>query len=266
MSLKSIFSSDKKRYITGFVLVFILILLIWINNTYLIWAFIGILYLLGVSESLQLFQCPKHPLLFIIFTLIWIGALFNSSPLESGMFFLMLSAGFLAYKQSFSPKFLLPLIYPTLPFLTLYATYLDFGIESLVWLITTIAVSDTAAYFGGKLFGRNPLSQTSPKKTIEGALIGIFFAVVIGSILGIGIFHKGFLTAFVISLIVTLSGILGDLYESLLKRQAQLKDSGNILPGHGGILDRLDAILFGVVAMHFLLRFFTTHQEITLAF
>lgn len=266
MSLKNTFSSDKKRYMTGFILVLLLILLFWINNLYLTWIFLGAIYLLGLSESLQLFQCPKHPFIFVLSIFIWIGALFNSNPLESGIFFLMIAAGFLAYRQSFSSKFLLPLIYPTLPFLILYATYVDFGIESIIWLVVTIAVSDTAAYFGGKIFGKNPLSPTSPKKTIEGALIGIFFAVIIGSILGIGIFHKGFFIAFIISLIVTLSGILGDLYESLLKRQANLKDSGNILPGHGGILDRLDAILFGAVAMHFLLRFFITHQEITLVF
>lgn len=266
MGLKNAIFSDKKRYITGISLIIALTLLLWINNSYLIWFVLGIAFFIGIVESLRLFKCPNHPIIFLFAILIWIGALFNARPLESGIFFTMLLAGFLAYKQSIESKYLLAFIYPTLPFLILYATYRDFGIEAIIWLIATIAICDSAAYFGGRAFGKTPFSPTSPKKTIEGVVVGVIFAVSIGSILGIGVFHQNFFVSLFISLIVAISGVLGDLYESYLKRQAGLKDSGNILPGHGGILDRFDAVLFGGIAMHFLLYFFSSQPNQMIVF
>ncbi|WP_288644530.1 phosphatidate cytidylyltransferase, partial [uncultured Helicobacter sp.] len=103
-----------------------------------------------------------------------------------------------------------------------------------------------------KAFGKNKLSPTSPNKTIEGAIIGLALAVIIGSVVGIWALNVNFFISIVFCIIVGVSGIFGDLYESYLKRKAGLKDSGSIFPGHGGVLDRLDALLFGAIAMHFL--------------
>ena len=262
MGLKEALFSEKKRFLTGAVLILILVCLIWIDNPYLIWATLGASYLIAFSESLKLFACPKHPMFFGLACCIWFFALFNSRPLESGLFFLMLLAGVLAYKQRDAFKHLVVFIYPTLPFLALYAIYKDFGIDAITWLIIIIAICDSAAYFGGRAFGKTPLSPTSPKKTIEGVVIGVASAVAIGSLLGIGILHQNFFSSLFVSLIVALSGVVGDLYESHLKRQAGVKDSGKILPAHGGRLDRFDAVLFGGVAMHFLFYFFYTSASI----
>lgn len=108
------------------------------------------------------------------------------------------------------------------------------------------------AYFAGKTFGRTPFCETSPNKTLEGVVGGMIFAVIMGIFTSIN--EVGILGAIIVSAIVSLSSVFGDLYESYLKREAGVKDSGNILPGHGGVLDRVDGYLFGAIVMLVLLR------------
>jgi phosphatidate cytidylyltransferase len=110
------------------------------------------------------------------------------------------------------------------------------------------------AYFVGRSMGKTKFCQTSPNKTIEGVVGGVIVAAILGSIFSIGSF--GFIQALVISLIVALSSVFGDLFESYLKREANVKDSGDILPGHGGILDRTDGFLFAGIVMVVLLKAF----------
>lgn len=113
----------------------------------------------------------------------------------------------------------------------------------LLVLLATICIADSAAYFAGKNFGKHKLAPTiSPGKTWEGvygALIAVtLFALMLYSMLN----GKQFLI-FILLWTVTLLGVMGDLFESLMKRQARLKDSGSLLPGHGGILDRIDGLI-----------------------
>ena len=112
-------------------------------------------------------------------------------------------------------------------------------------------LSDTAGYFVGRRFGRHKLNElVSPKKTIEGSIGGLA-----GGVLGALIAHftilpeLGLLPAIALSLVATALGQAGDLCESLIKRSVGVKDSGTILPGHGGILDRSDAMLFSAAAV-----------------
>ena len=104
---------------------------------------------------------------------------------------------------------------------------------------------DIGSYFVGKKFGNHALSPISPSKTIEGAFGGLLFSILIGSSFGyilrwdFGIFIGGF-----VGILVAIFSLVGDLTESMMKRNAGLKDSGNFLPGHGGILDRIDSYLF----------------------
>ena len=104
-----------------------------------------------------------------------------------------------------------------------------------------IWVSDIGAYFIGKKFGKNKLAKNiSPGKTIEGALGGFFFNIICASILAL-FFDVSFYIMLFFATIITALSIFGDIYQSFLKRQANLKDSGSILPGHGGLFDRLDS-------------------------
>jgi phosphatidate cytidylyltransferase len=116
----------------------------------------------------------------------------------------------------------------------------------VIYLVLLIAVADTSAFFSGKRFGKNKLApDLSPGKTLEG-MVGALVGSVIWALLG-ALFFKLELGDWVyfilLSMVAVLLSIAGDLFESLLKRQAGEKDSGKILPGHGGVLDRIDSIL-----------------------
>lgn len=248
---------EKKRFITAIPMIGIAVIAIFLNYPLLIWALLGICFFIGFLESLKLFGLEPS-IAFVSGGLIcWVLAYFCTSPIISGIFVAMIIAGFLAYKQSIQPKSVLPFLYPTLPFLTLYALYLDKGISSVTWLIITVATTDIGAYFGGRVFGRTPFSITSPKKTLEGVGVGVSAGIVVGTIAGIGP-ANGFLCSLLTSALVAIVSVFGDLFESYLKREAGVKDSGKLLPGHGGILDRFDGILFGAVGMYFLLSLFSS--------
>ncbi|MDF2940415.1 MAG: hypothetical protein K0R66_1057 [Gammaproteobacteria bacterium] len=145
------------------------------------------------------------------------------------------------------PQYLLPV-----GLLTLVPTYvavvnLHQGSRTLLfYLIMLVCFGDTGAYFVGTKWGRHKLFPIlSPKKSVEG-LIG---ALVIGSIAGIGVIFFvpnqalfNYVMWFIFGMFLILVSVLGDVFESLVKRQCNIKDSGNILPGHGGMMDRLDSL------------------------
>ncbi len=110
-------------------------------------------------------------------------------------------------------------------------------------LIASIWINDTMAYIVGSLIGKTPFSSISPKKTWEGTTGGALLAVIVITAVGYYGFHLPPIHVFFISLIAAVAGTLGDLLESKLKRMADVKDSGQIMPGHGGFLDRFDSLL-----------------------
>ncbi len=123
----------------------------------------------------------------------------------------------------------------------------------VIWIFLIIAASDTGAYYIGSYFGRRPLSPgISPNKTIEGSLAGIASAVVVALVfdwLFIQDIHSILVILFAV--VAAAVGQLGDLFESALKRHGGIKDSGSILPGHGGILDRIDGLMFALPVGYF---------------
>jgi CDP-diglyceride synthetase len=120
-------------------------------------------------------------------------------------------------------------------------------------VVVVVVAFDTAQYFAGRSLGRRPLAPAvSPNKTVEGYIGGALVAVVVGVGLSLIDFFEpiGIGAGLALGVAVSVLGILGDLSESLLKRALQVKDMGGILPGHGGVLDRIDAILFVVPAAY----------------
>ncbi|GEM_PF-247817 len=120
------------------------------------------------------------------------------------------------------------------------------GATWIIWLWFIIAASDTGAYYCGTYLGKKPLApQISPHKTMEGSVGGIAAAVATGSIFGLIYFPAlPFSVLFLFAFTAAAAGQMGDLFESALKRAGHIKDSGTILPGHGGILDRIDGLIF----------------------
>ena len=107
-------------------------------------------------------------------------------------------------------------------------------------IIFSIWINDTMAYIVGSFIGKTPLSKISPKKTWEGTIGGAIISVIIIYVL---LLSKGMGNWIMIPIICTIFGTLGDLLESKIKRMAQVKDSGTLMPGHGGFLDRFDSLL-----------------------
>ncbi len=129
-----------------------------------------------------------------------------------------------------------------------------------LWLLFALAIvwaGDTGAYYGGRAWGKKKLSPVvSPNKTVEGALAGLVASMCAGLIF---VFASGLdipvlLTLF-LALLAGVAGIFGDLTESYIKRSAGVKDSGKLIPGHGGLLDRVDSVLFAVPVVYYFIYF-----------
>lgn len=147
-------------------------------------------------------------------------------------------------------------VYIGVPLGCLVGVHAMAGREAVLLLIATVAVSDTAQYYTGRTLGRTPLAPLrSPKKTREGAIGGFVAAPIFLAVAG-----SYWLPAFPwwwhasVGLGIVVAGIIGDLFESMLKRAANMKDSGTLIPGHGGVLDRIDALLFAAPVFYFFLR------------
>lgn len=123
---------------------------------------------------------------------------------------------------------------------------IDFGLILPLLIIVTVWINDTMAYIVGSLIGKTQLSKISPKKTWEGTIGGALLAIATVTICGYIFFKADVKQLIIISTITCIAGIFGDLFESKLKRIANIKDSGNFMPGHGGFLDRFDSLLFAV--------------------
>ncbi|MEM7725217.1 MAG: phosphatidate cytidylyltransferase [Cyanobacteria bacterium P01_A01_bin.45] len=126
------------------------------------------------------------------------------------------------------------------------------GLTATLLTFLCIWGADIGAYVIGKFFGKTPLSDISPKKTVEGAIFGILSSVGV-AVCGAYYLHwpQFIATGITLGLIIGIASILGDLTESMLKRDAGVKDSGKLIPGHGGILDRTDSYIFTVPLVYY---------------
>ncbi|MFZ8951222.1 MAG: phosphatidate cytidylyltransferase [Alphaproteobacteria bacterium] len=122
-----------------------------------------------------------------------------------------------------------------------------YGASPVFWAVSIVVASDVAAYFCGRTFGKRKIFPLiSPGKTWEGFLGGLTAAGVVGAVLGIILGGDWAAGGVLVALLASIAGVIGDFTESYVKRCAGVKDSGQILPGHGGVLDRLDSHLFGL--------------------
>jgi phosphatidate cytidylyltransferase len=244
------------RALSGILYVVVLISATLFYHSFLI--LFGIMLLLAVHEYTNLTQLPKT-LPFVLATLLYTGLSMTEIPQWINWFLLILALFTAAKSVAFlfsdtasaltkTDQNIYLLGYIIIPFILLtkipqrpegFVPSAMIGIYVLVW------VNDTMAYVVGKSIGKNKLfERISPKKTIEGFIGGVVFAIIAGVVMAIFYLEQSATLWAIIAFMVGVIGTIGDLIESKFKRIAGIKDSGNIMPGHGGILDRLDSIIF----------------------
>ena len=146
------------------------------------------------------------------------------------------------------------------------AQYND-GLGFVVMMFTAVLLTDVGCYYAGTRFGKHKLAPVvSPNKTIEGSIGGAISAVlgalIVGAFISVCFVEVKWYVAFFTGLICTIFAQIGDLCESLLKRDAGVKDSGNSLPGHGGFLDRTDSFIFTIPVMYYFCKYFVFSNDI----
>ena len=260
-----------KRAISGAVYVFLLLAsILYSTESFLI--LFGVFLIISITEFCNLINVNKIiPVITGTFMYVLITFISNYDKTKSVniqtldiillIITLLISIKSVAFlfndnqKISSISKYLYLLGYITLPFV--FITKISFGIKDynpkiIIGLFILIWTNDTFAYIVGKSIGKRKLfEKISPKKTIEGFFGGLFFSIFAGYLISIYLIkpsaqfsNKSILIWTIIAAIVGIIGTVGDLIESKFKRIAGVKDSGKVMPGHGGVLDRLDSVIF----------------------
>jgi len=246
-------NSHKVRLQSAAVMLAVVLFVGIIDVKLITWLFLGVVAYFAIDEAVELFRVD-NTIIYPTALIVWVGAYFISEPVNLIFIALITLSAKLAYDKSIEKRDFLPILYPLSSMLFIWSLYVHFGMIALLWLLVIVALSDAGAYYVGKSIGKRKFSQTSPNKTLEGVFGGIIIASIIGAIFIASTSEIGFFTAIIVSALTSASSVFGDLFESLLKREAGVKDSGNLIPGHGGILDRIDGYLFASVMLYTLLN------------
>lgn len=235
------------------------------------WIYIIIVFALGIShpfamaifvawiglqsffEFSKMFQLPSN----LVFPSIFIGIsqfyllyylnienyfLYSSllGVLALGYFLLLKSSS----KQLFGIFIALLVCLFSFPHLYWIRTSVN-GLNAIIFVVVVTELNDVFQYLMGKFFGKRKITpQISPNKTLEGLIGGVFLTVILSNILGFFLLKTDFLINSILGIGLGISGFFGDIFMSYLKRKTNVKDTGNLLPGHGGLLDRVDSLVF----------------------
>ena len=266
-----------KRWLTGIIAIPILIYLIGFSPR---WIFYGIIYLFSLAGLIEFYKLTSpdlspliklvnYLLILVFFILIYMGQLLAALLIIVLLTLLpMICLLFLDpiagdRNSSNIGKAVMGPIYVALPLAMIIPIdrlyLLNHSIRG-IWVFFLLAVTfanDTGAFYCGKLFGKHKLYESvSPNKTWEGSIGGLIFALIIAALFSrfLGP-HPINPALFALPLAMSIAGQIGDLAESMLKRNHEVKDSGGILPGHGGVLDRIDSLLFSIPVLYLYLVF-----------
>ena len=263
------------RIKTALVLLLIGLSVIYLNSWFY-FAFIAITLLLASKEYYQIYQkggySPFLPLILIaVFLLILFRYLFaftGSDVLIALTFLIAMAIHTFRYELGKTTSAIdLALTLGAVLYFGWIGGYfisiisLAYGQWWLLLTIAIIAISDSGAFFIGRRFGKRKLApKTSPGKTWEGYFGGVFFGIIGGILVGL-LFNQfsssiNATNGFILGLVLSVLTPLGDLGESMIKRQFGIKDSSNLLPGHGGAMDRIDTWIWGVCLSYYLIIWF----------
>ena len=192
----------------------------------------------------------------VVFAVAYIAWTTSAAPLmglgAAGVLIVAIAAGSIALPRLSSREAILAafsVVYIGVPLGLLANVHVAVGWGATILLIATVVVSDSTQFYSGRAFGRRKLAPAiSPKKTVEGAIGGFIGGVVFMAVAGPLVFPQSSRVVLaVLGFFIVLLGLVGDLFESRLKREANVKDSSALMPGHGGVLDRIDALLFATL-------------------
>lgn len=262
---------DFKRFIFGILFGIIIVLSIFLLNNRQFFFIVVVLIALSVYELFSIFGLNSYKnfiLPEILSVLIAFAYLYLSPSVLIFMLFLsaflILLKNVVFFKNENGKSLFLDLfsIFYAGFFISFLIKILELNNGRLLLLLLFVIVwaSDIFAYYGGRHFGKHKLYPAlSPKKTVEGALIGLLSAVLTVLVLRMFIpeYREFTLISFIVlSGLTIIAGMVGDLAESLIKRMGGKKDSGAIIPGHGGILDRIDSLILAAPVFYYLIVFF----------
>lgn len=259
------------RLTTGLWIAFVWLALLASQSFVLLWLFFTAIAGLALYEYFNMCLQPSEqkikPLAVAIGLIPFVAALSKQPDVVFASFFLALFAAalllFTIYQGLENGFLLLAKLCCGIAFIGLGAAHLPLLIATphgVAWVailtIITIA-SDTGAYYAGSNFGRTKLCPAiSPNKTVEGLLGGMAASLLSALLAGHFLLPAVSITRMAVAIVlISLIGVGGDLVESIMKRSCRVKDSGSILPGHGGVLDRVDSLLTAAPAMYFLIHF-----------
>lgn len=258
-----------KRLITGVISIAFLIGIIYFAPSWVFTIFILFVALVSLNEFYSMMR-SKAPEVIVFVNYLLAAALFCSLLVEGPLyiatfplFIILPLAIFILNYQKTHPKMgdigqiIMGPFYICVPlvFLAIIAR-LPQGHWWVFFILAVIFAGDTGSFYFGKLVGKHRLSQISPGKTWEGALGGLLSNIVCAGIYGYLFFPSLSVSSIMLlAIAIGISGQFGDLAESMLKRISKVKDSGKILPGHGGLLDRIDSLLFAIPILYLFLSY-----------
>ena len=267
------------RIVTSVIVIPVVLVFVWFGGW---WGFAASLFVvvLGTYElHMMMLHSGHHPLLLVslgLSTLILVSAMLPSPQVRLSL----LEFGFggallISFPWLFTRKKLdgalvdwaLTLAFSiylgwSMSFLLLLRGYqvgwpLPHGVWWLLEALIGVWTFDTTAFFTGRFLGRHKLApRISPGKTWEGAVGGLVFTIIVSLLITFGPLGVPWYLAILLGVLIAVAAVLGDLAESLIKRQTHVKDSGQIMPGHGGILDRIDSMLFVLIVVYLFARLF----------
>lgn len=255
MGILNKFSEQHLRIIFGLFAVVILTCVTFFSSQF-IWNLIALLISsyafiewlnTFVKKKINIFAFYVFFIILVFLFLKVIDDIFFEFSLIFFTFFFLVYITFLLYKLNLKNKlFWLVNSYLKNIYLFLFLNYFFSERHYLFLFLMFIFISDTSCYYFGKKFGKNNFTSISPKKTLEGFIFGFIFSMISISILIYLFFDKSLLFSIFMAVLIFFTAVLGDLYFSLFKRIYKIKDYAKIIPGHGGLLDRLDSIFLNL--------------------